>query len=206
MSTELEALFGNFDFVSDSDRGSNNLHEWLKNSPNVIALLDSVLPEIQELHDAQQDVYSKINIHEAVGDQLDDVFGTLLVLPRNFSQTDNSYRLDLLAQASVFARSGEISVMKSIYSNLLSASSVRLYEYQPAAFKLEATVTAIPSTSDLADIRTRMTKLKQGGNEMILSVTDSTLIQMDSFSSQVIESVTGLSSGSFTGGTLTTGF
>lgn len=206
MSTELETIFGEIDFVNDSDRGANNLNEWVKNSPNIIALINAVLPEIQEVHDAQQQVFANINIAEAVGTQLDDIFGTMLDLERGLSQTDDSYRLDLLAQASIISRSGEISVMKSVYKNLLSASVVSLYEFQPAAMKIEATVTTIPSASELDAIRERMVKLKQGGNNMLLSVTDSTMIVMGAFASPQLNSATGLSGPSHTGGTLTTGF
>lgn len=207
MSTELEETFGNFDYVNDQDRGAQNLNEWLKFSPNVIALINSIMPEVQELHDAQQDVYSTINIFEAVGTQLDDIFGTLLDLERITSQTDDDYRADLLAQATILSRSGEITVMKSVYMNLIGASSVVLFEYQPASFQMQAVVSSVPSAAELAKIRESLEKAKQGGNNMSLSVTDSlTPFQLGEFDSEQLNDPNGLSGASFTGGTLYEGF
>lgn len=207
MSTELEEIFGNFDYVNDQDRGAQNLNEWLKFSPNVKALINSVMPEFQELHDAQQDVYSTINIFEAIGTQLDDIFGTLLDLERITSQTDDDYRLDLLSQASIFSRSGEIIIMKSIYGNLIAASQVSLFEYQPAAFKMQATVTTIPSAAELTKIRETLVRAKQGGNNMQLSVTASlTPFRLGEFTSEQTNSTNGFSGSGFTGGTLSEGF
>jgi len=207
MSTELEETFGNFDYVNDQDRGAQNLNEWLKFSPNVKALINSITPEIQELHDAQQDVYSTINIFEAVGTQLDDIFGTLLDLERITSQTDDDYRADLLAQATILSRSGEIVVMKSVFMNLIGASSVQLFEYQPASFQMQAVVASIPSAAELAKIRESLEKAKQGGNNMNLSVTDSlTPFEVGEFDSQQLNDPNGLSGASFTGGTLYEGF
>ena len=207
MSNELEETFGNFDYVNDQDRGAQNLNEWLKFSPNVKALINSITPEIQELHDAQQDVYSTINIFEAVGTQLDDIFGTLLDLERITSQTDDDYRADLLAQATILSRSGEIVVMKSVFMNLIGASSVQLFEYQPASFQMQAVVASIPSAAELAKIRESLEKAKQGGNNMNLSVTDSlTPFEVGEFDSQQLNDPNGLSGASFTGGTLYEGF
>jgi hypothetical protein len=206
MSTELEEQFGQFDFTNDSDRGANNLLEFLKYSPNVRALINTVIPEVQELNDEQQTVYSTINIFEAAGSQLDDIFGTLLNLERETGQSDDSYRADLLAQATVLSRSGEIVVLKSIYRNLTMATSVRLYEYQPAHFRIEATVTSIPSTSELEKIRLTMDNSKQGGNGMELSVGVDPIFTLNpSGSTPQLNDPKGLSGGGFVGGTLGTG-
>lgn len=207
MSTELEQQFGEIDFENDDDRGAQNLIEFLKYSPNVISLINSVMPEVQELHDAQSDVYSTINIFEAVGSQLDDIFGTLLNLERTTGQTDDNYRIDLLAQATVLSRSGEISVMKSLYRNLLSASDVKLFEYQPAAFKMDAVASTIPSAAELEVIRTTLSTAKQGGNNMQLSITDSsTPFELEELTSQSLNDANGLSGDSFDGGILSQGF
>lgn len=173
MSAELEEKFGNFDYVNDDDRGAQNLNEWLKFSPNVRSLVNSVMPEFQEIHDAQQDIYSTINIFEAEGSQLDDIFGNLLEVEREKNQTDDDYRLILLTQASSKSRSGEIVVMKSSYKSILAASSTLLYEQNPASFSMQANVSSIPSDEELAKIRAILKDLKQGGNTMMLSITDS---------------------------------
>lgn len=205
MSAELEALFGDFDFTGDPDRGSALLPEFLKNSENVIALIDAILEEVQELHDAQKDVYSTINIFEAVGSQLDDIFGEILDLDRVVGQSDSEYRADLIARTAEIAKSGEIMTMKNAYRAIMNASSVRLFEYQPATFKLEAAVTTIPSATGLAAVRTALSKIKQGGNGMLLSCNASTPLRLVSSNPQT-NSATGLSGGGHTGGTLSTRF
>lgn len=205
MSTELEELFGDFDFVNDSDRGANLLPEFLKNSENLIALINAILPEVQELHDAQKDVFSTINIYDAEGDQLDDIFGEILDLERVVGQTDAEYRANLIARTAEIAKSGEISTMKNAYRNIMEATAVRLFEYQPACFKMEASVSSIPSDSELADIRSAMERIKQGGNGMILSCNDSEPFRLVSSNPQT-NSPNGLTDGTFTGGTLSTRF
>jgi len=207
MSSDLEQQFGEYDYINDLDRGANNLIEFVKYSPNIIALINSVMPEVQELHDAQKDVYSTINIFEAVGSQLDDIFGTLLDLERTSGQSDDSYRLDLLSQATVLSRSGEISVVKSLYRNLLSATSVQLFEFQPAAFKMDAIASVIPSVTELQKIRESLEKAKQTGNNMALTITSSTTpFELEELTSPSLNDVNGLSGDSFDGGTLLQGF
>lgn len=140
MSFDLREDFGIIDFVDGEKRGADLLPEFLKYSDNIVAFIKTILPEIQELHDAQADVYSTINIFEAIGSQLDDIFGELLDTPRILGQTDEEYRADLLVAVAKFARSGDIVLLKNIYRSILQATSVRLYEYQPHMFKLEASV------------------------------------------------------------------
>jgi len=206
MSDELRALFPNINFVNDDDRGAGILLEWVKHSPNIVGLVQSIMPEIQELYDAQQDIFSTINIFEAVGTQLDDIFGEYLNTNRNAGQTDDSYRLDLLSAFALLTRSGEIAIMKSIYKSLLGASTVSLYEYQPAAFRLTATATTIPSDDDLPSIRATLKDAKQGGNNMTLAVTDKVPFKLGNPSSQQLNHPNGLSGNGFTGGTLSKGF
>lgn len=207
MSSELEEIFGDYDFVNDQDRGAQLLPDFLKNSDNVKNIINAIMPEIQELHDAQKDVFSIINIFEATGSQLDNIFGQILDLERNVGQSDDSYREDLLAQTSKFARSGEISVMKSIFMNLIGASTVSLFEYQAASFKMTAVAASIPTDSELASIRATLVDAKQGGNGMTLAVTDSeTPFLLGDFDSQQLNDPNGLSGGGFTGGTLLQGF
>jgi len=206
MSQELKDQFGQFDYVNDDDRGAQNLIEFLKYSPNVKALINSVMPEFQELNDAQQDVYSNINIFDAIGSQLDDIFGTLLNLERETGQSDDDYKLALLSQATVLSRSGEIAVMKSLYKNLVSASSVSLYEFMSAAFKMEAQVSTMPSESELVKIRETLINSKQGGNSMSLSLTDGVGFRLGNYPTPNLNDPNGLSGGGFTGGTLYQGF
>ena len=208
MSTELEELYGNIDFVNDTDRGAGILLEWLKNSPNVVGLVQAIMPEIQEVHDAGQDVFSTINIFEAVGTQLDNVFGEYLNTERNVSETDNDYRARLLAATSQLAKSGEIVVMKGVFRNLLGATSVSLFEYQPAAFRIEGIAPSVPSASQLITIRETLEGAKQGGNNLSLAITDSsTPFTFGLLTSQQLNSTEGFSGPVFTdGGTLSTGF
>ncbi len=206
MSQALEDQFGQIDYVNDDDRGAQNLIEFLKHSPNVIALINSVMPEFQELNDAQQDVYSNINILEAIGTQLDDIFGTLLNLERETGQSDDDYRLALLSQATVLSRSGEIAVMKSLYKSLVSATSVNLYEFQPAAFKMEAQTTTVPTAAELAKIRETLVSSKQGGNNMELTITNETAFELGDHTTPQLNDPNGLSDSGFDGGFLSEGF
>jgi len=203
MTAETE--FGVIDFINDIDRGAHLLPEFLKNSPKIIALIEAILPEIQELHDAQKDIATTINIFDATGLQLDNIFGEILNLGRVLGQLDDDYRIDLLVQIVKIAKSAEILTMKRIYKTLLNASSVRLFEYQPATFKLEASVSAIPSDSKLTKIRSTLSEAKQGGNGMLLSVNDAEPFRLVVSNPQT-NSPNGLTDGTFTGGTLSTQF
>ncbi len=197
----LSDQFGAIDFVNDDDRGIGILVQWLKNSPNVQDIIQSIMPEIQELHDARKDVYLNINIFDAAGTQLDDIFGEILDTERSTGATDDEYRAELLAAVARLARSGEITVMKSAMRNLLGASSVQLFEYQPAAFKMQATASSVPSTSELATIRASLETTKQGGNSMQLAVTDkSNPFTLANLSSPQLNSAAGLNGSSFSGG------
>lgn len=170
MSQELEEKFGEIDFVNDDDRGAQNLHEWLKFSPNVKALVNSVMPEFQEIHDAQKDVYATINISEAVGTQLDDIFGNLLDVERETGASDNEYRTILLGRTTVLNKSGDIITMKGLYRNLVSATSISLIEYNPATFIMNAQVPVVNDV-DVTNVRSELVKAKQGGNELALTLS-----------------------------------
>ena len=162
---------------------------------------------IQDLHDAGKDVYSTINIFEAEGSQLDDIFGNFLDVERELGETDDDYRNRIIAKTSQLSRSGEIAVMKSTFLNLLDASTVSLYEYQPAAFYMVAEVATIPSDSDLESVKTQLIDSKQGGNNMTLAVNDSVPFEFGEFASTQPDSPNGFSGPVFTdGGTLSTGF
>ncbi len=205
MSQELEDLFGNIDFVNDPDRGAGILLEWIKHSPNIVGLVQAIMPEIQELNDAQQSIFSTINIFEAVGPQLDDIFGEILNLERVIGQTDDDYRTDLLAKYIVLSQSGEILVMKSLYRSLTVATSISLHEYQPAAFKLSAVVVTLPSQEILDSICVVISKAKQGGNNVQLTITDKPPFTLYDDSNSSNDSL-GLSSDSVDGGYLVMGF
>lgn len=202
----LEEQFGSRDFENDPDRGANNLLEFLKYSPNVRALINAVIPEVQEADDAMKDVYTTINLFDAVGSQLDDIFGNLLDLERETGQSDDDYRAALLAQASIIARSGEIVILKALYKNLIIASSVRLYEFKTAHFKIEATVDSIPSQTELDRIRTKLEEAKQGGNGMSLSAGIEIEFELGEFDSPQLNDPAGLSGSGFDGGILAEGF
>jgi hypothetical protein len=207
LTDKLDKIFGDYDFVNDQDRGAQLLPEFLKNSENVKKIINAIMPEIQELHDAQKEVFSKINIFEAVGSQLDNIFGEILDLERLSGQDDEDYRLDLLAQSSKLAQSGEISVMKALYKSLTSASSVSLQEFQPAAFKMDAIVAVLPSIAQLEKLRNTLSSAKQGGNNMALTITTSeNPLRLKNLTSPNPLSPTGLSGDGFTGGTLVQGF
>jgi len=172
MSVELEEDFGVIDFLTDEKRGADLLPEFLKYSDNIVAMIKTFIPEIQELHDAQSDFYSTLNIFEAVGSQLDDIFGNILDTDRETGQTDDSYRADLLAAVTKLAKSGDIQTMKSIFRNLSGASSVSLSEQQPASFSMTAFGVSTLTETELEKIRATLKTAKQGGNSMILAVSE----------------------------------
>jgi len=205
MSTELELDFGNIDFENDEGRSVDLLPDFLSNSTNVKNIILAFTPEIQQLYDEIQDIYSTINIFEAVGLQLDNIFGEVLDLSRTPGQTDGEYRSSLLAEASKKVRSGEISVVKSIFRSLTSASKVDLIEYQPARFKMEATVSSIPSASELITIRNTLIEAKQGGNGMDLAAYSQTPFELTSTPNQ-LNDPNGLSGNSTSNGILGVGF
>ena len=170
MSAELEEIFGEFNYVTDEDRGAQNLHEWIKFSPNIKALVNTITPELQELHDAQKDVYSTINIFEAIGSQLDDIFGNLLDLERSSGELDAEYRTMLLARTTVLSRSGDIITMKGLYRSLVSSTNVSLIEYNPAIFIMNAQVSD-PGSVNTTNVRNTLSEAKQGGNGMTLTLS-----------------------------------
>lgn len=173
MSEQLREDFVIIDFLNDPERGAKLLPDFLKSAENVNGLINAIIPEIQELHDAQSDVYSTINIFEAVGLQLDNIYGEILDTPRLTGQTDDSYRADLLIAFSRLARSGEISTMKAAYKELAQTTNALLFEQNPASFSMQANVSTIPDAEGLAKIRAVLVELKQGGTTMMLSITDS---------------------------------
>lgn len=201
----LEEDFGIINFETDEGRGVDLLPEFLKNSENLKNLDLCVLPEIQEIHDAQSDIYTTINIFDATGDQLDDIYGEILDLEREPGQSDADYRAALLAEASKKIRSGEISVMKGIYRSLTGASQIILTEYQPAQFKMEAIVLSIPSASMQETIRTTLEQAKQGGNGMELSAHIEPFFELTDLPNQ-LNDPNGLSDSGFDGGILGEGF
>lgn len=166
----LEQQFGEFDFVNGADRGAQNLNEWLKFSPNVKALINSITPEIQEVNDSQSDLYTKINIFDSEGTQLDDIFGNLLDTEREEGQTDSSYRTTLLGATTKFRGSGEIVVMKNLYKTLVAATNISLIEYNPATFIMNAQV-PVPNDVDVSGVSAELKKSKQGGTEMDLTIS-----------------------------------
>lgn len=206
MSEALEKQFGLIDFINDIDRGANTLPEFLKYSENVIALINAVLKEFQELYEAQKDVYSTVNIYEAVGVSLDNIYGEILDLKREAGQLDEDYRLALLARVAQIARSGEITVLKSIFKNIVQGEYARLYEYKTASFRLFCKTQKIFTDEELQKIRDQIALAKQGGNHMELAISNAentfTLVE----SNPQLNSPIGLSSDTFSGGTLAKGF
>lgn len=170
MSQELKDDFGNFDFVNDDDRGANNLPEMLKYSPNTVGLINAVMPEIQELNDAQQDIYATINIFEAVGTQLDDIFGEILDKEREQGQTDDEYRAILLAVIPGINGSGTITIVKSVLKSLSGADSVSMIEIFPHTILLHIFVDDFSDISDKGLIDSTMKEVKGGGITMDIAI------------------------------------
>lgn len=155
--------FGVIDFLNDNDRGTALLPEFLKDSQRINDIINAILPEIQELHDAQFDVYSKINLNDAVGLQLDDIFGEILDLARTQSQTDEDYRTALKARISSFARSGEISVLKQAARDLTGATDVSLLEVFTMTLLMHIYVGAFEDIPNAQFISDTLGTLKQAG-------------------------------------------
>lgn len=169
MSEELEEQYGIIDFQNDSNRGTDLLPEVFKNSDNIKKLINIYMQMIQELHDAGKDVYSKINILEADGDQLDDIFGNILDLERELGQSDDEYRALLLATAPKLSQGGEISVLKNMYRSLTSSSKVTLIEYQPAMFIMTAEVADLSSVN-VAYLQEQLGEMKAASVRMELAL------------------------------------
>jgi len=172
MSAELVIDFGVFNFLTDLDRGSNILPEFLKWSPGVKGLVDAIMPEIQELHDAQSDVYSTVNIFEAVGSQLDDIFGEILDLPRELGQTDDIYRTVLLAVIPSIGGSGTIGVVKSVLRDLSEAPTVSLIEVFSHMVIMHAIVDSFGDITDKDLIDTTMNGVKGGGIKLDIGIQE----------------------------------
>ena len=131
----LEEDFGIINFLTDEGRGTDILPEVLKGAENIKALINGVLPEIQQIHDAQSDIYQSINITNAVGVQLDDIFGQILDEPRKTGQSDDEYRLVLRAAVAMRTRAGEIDLIKGVAISLfevplLDISLIELFSMQ----------------------------------------------------------------------------
>ncbi len=169
MSDELKEIFGDFDFVNDQDRGAQLLPEFLKNSENVKKIINAIMPEIQELHDAQKDVFSTVNILESTGSQLDDIFGNILDLDREPGQSDDEYRALLLAAAPKLSQGGEIIVVKNMFKSLTSASKITLIEYQPAMFMMTAEVDDLSSVN-IAFLHEQLQQIRAAGVRMELAL------------------------------------
>lgn len=170
MSQELRDDFGNFDFVNNDDRGANNLPEMFKYSPGMIGLINAVMPEIQELNNAQQDVYATINIFDAVGTQLDDIFGEILDVERGQGQTDDVYRAILLAVVPSIGGSGTITVVKSVLKSLSGADSVSMLEVFPHTILLYIFVDDFGDIADKDLIDSIMKGVKAGGIGMNIAI------------------------------------
>jgi hypothetical protein len=175
MSAELERQFGIINFYNDQGYGLSLIPEFLKWSPNFTALYKILVDQVQELHEAQKKVYSTVNIFEAEGTQLDNVFGNLLNVKREIGESDDDYRSRLLAETAKLSQSGQIVVMKNLFRDLVTGSTVSLFEQQSASFSMQAETEKTFTTAQLERIRATLANAKQAGNNMILSINNSTL-------------------------------
>lgn len=172
MSEALEKQFGIIDFINDAGHGVDLLPDFLKYSPNFLAIYKAVLKQVQELHDAQKEVYSKINIFEAVGSQLDTKFGNWVNIERLANESDNDYRNRILAQWVVLSQSGQITVMKNLFRSLVSASDVDLFEQEQASFSMVAVTDLVFSDERLTKVMETLFSAKQGGNTLTLGILE----------------------------------
>ncbi len=163
MSQELIDDFGDFDFVNDDDRGANNLPEMLKYSPNTVGLVNAVMPEIQELNDAQQDVFSTINIFEAVGLQLDNIFGEILDTERETGQTDGEYRSALLLVIPSVSGSGTIASVKQTARDMTEQQNVSLIEVFTFVMLMHIFVDAFEDVPNAQFVSDTIKESKQAG-------------------------------------------
>lgn len=166
----LETDFGIIDFVNDTDRGAGLLPEFLKNADNVVGLINAIIPEIQEINDAQSDVYTTINIFDAIGTQLDDIYGEILDTPRELLQSDDDYRTVLLAVAPSIGGSGTIRIIKNTLRSLAGADIVSLLEVPLHTIILHAFVDDFLDIISKTSIDDNMKLVKAGGVGMTIGV------------------------------------
>jgi len=181
----------NFDinFTTDLDRGVNLLPEVFKNSPNMSALINAIMPEIQQVNDAQKDIFETININNAVGLQLDNIFGEILDLDRKTGQTDDDYRTDLKAQIDKISRSGEIESLKLSLKSLTNKTNVSLLEFQPDTVIMHVYVDFFGDIPNGQNVSENMQDLKVAGVKLDICA------QLNSSAFVLSDTITGGSAG-----------
>ena len=164
----LEREFGEINFLTDEGRSTDLLPEILKNSQNVKALIDGIIPEIQEIHDVQFQIY-EISINSAVGVQLDNIFGQILNVDRTTNESDATYRSRLLLRTRELQTTGSTESLISAYTNATGGNPTTIKEMQPMTVVMNAAISENIEI-DAFFIVDSIRNLKQAGVTLVLII------------------------------------
>lgn len=120
--------------VDHSATAIARLAEFIKTQPNFLALLASVVTQVQDLETALQQLNTLRGLPNASGGQL-DVIGGILTQPRA-GLSDSVYRDFLSARILLNQSSGTVDQILTIFA-LVTSGTVKLVEWPPAAFDLQ---------------------------------------------------------------------
>lgn len=161
--------------------GLARLIEQYKKKPRIEAILCALLDEVQEIEDAEWDLYTRRSIASAEGAQL-DVLGAIVGRPRA-GLDDEDYRAWIAAQIAANRSAGTapelLHILRLIYGD---TQDVELQEWWPA----ELTVTLHEMIEHTpAVILAILRQAKSGGVRLILEYTHAARGETFEFASAV---------------------
>lgn len=98
--------------------------------PVIQGILKSWNTCIQDLEDVIYDLY-EINIYNAEGEQLDQLYGELFGIERK-GRTDDTYRASILSKISTFGSDGTVENLQKNLESITSSENVVIFEHYPA--------------------------------------------------------------------------
>ncbi len=164
------------------------LRMYLKDKPNVAAILNAFTAEAQALEAAMQDLLTERAITTAVGAQL-DVLGAIVGLARH-SLTDTPYRTHIQAAVLLNRDSGTIGQVLAIMVLLAPTATWVLRDEWPAAFALEMH-TFLPSDAEAAELASFFRRARAAGVKGILEyrqTADANMFTLDGTLAQAFDS------------------
>ena len=129
-----ENLLTSAGLVDHSATAISRLAEVIKTQPNFLALLASLVTQVQDLETALQQLNTLRGLPTATGGQL-DVIGEILTQPRA-GLSDGDYRDFLSARILLNQSSGTVDQILTIFA-LVTTGTLTLTEWPPAAFELQ---------------------------------------------------------------------
>lgn len=124
------------------ERSLKLLAEQFRNSSTHRALLAAFAGEVQELEDTLFSLIAGRALPTCTGEQLDRL--ALIVGETRDGDEDLAFRLRIGSRILINRRSGEIETIIGVFAPLLNGGTVRVDEYEPAAFV--ATLTGATSS------------------------------------------------------------